>query len=202
MILPKISLHLRRIHMYLALFLTPWLLMYALSSLVFNHFQMIRQHYGGRLNQFEKEKEMEYRAAFPNDATPELIGERILRDLDLTGAFFVRGKVQEGKLIITRQAPFTMRRITYHIKEEKLLIEKQVFQTPGFLTRLHIRHGYRQSYAASWAWGAVVELTAIAMVFWVASGIWLWWEIKPARKLGALFTFIGLALFGLLLATI
>ena len=29
----------RRTHMYLALFLTPWVMVYAFSSIVFNHFK-------------------------------------------------------------------------------------------------------------------------------------------------------------------
>ena len=198
----KLSLYIRRTHMYLALFLTPWLIMYALSSLVFNHFQLIRGLYDDQLNHFEKEKEMEYHASFTDDADPELVGTHILRDLNLEGSFFVRGKLQEGKLIITRQDPFTVRRVNYFLKESKLVIEKMAFKTPTFLTRLHTRHGYRQSYVGSWVWGGVVELTAVAMIFWVVSGIWLWWEIKPSRKWGAAFTLLGLGLFGLLLATI
>lgn len=200
--LPKFSLCVRRIHMYLALFLTPWLILYALSSLVFNHFQTIRGFYGGDLNRFVQEREMDYTASFATDATPELVGEHILRDLDLQGAFFVRGRLRDDKLIVTRQEAMTPRRVTYFPKRGKLLIERQVFQTPSFLARLHTRHGYRQSYAGSWTWGAAVELTAVAILFWVASGLWLWWEIKPARKLGALFMLIGIGLFGLLLATI
>ena len=176
--------------------------MYALSSLVFNHFQTLRHHYGGEWNRFEKEREMAYAASFPEEATPQFIAEHILADLNLAGSHFVQGTKQSGKLVITRQDPLAVRRITCFLTDGKLLIERQVFQTPTFLTRLHIRHGYRQSYAASWAWGAVVEVTAVAMIFWVVSGIWLWWEIKPARKLGAMFTLIGLALFGLLLMTI
>jgi len=34
------------------------------------------------------------------------------------------------------------------------------------------------------------------------SGIWMWWEIKPARLLGALFALAGFGAFGILLATI
>ena len=49
----------------------------------------------------------------------------------------------------------------------------------------------------------VVYGTRVAtMLFWVVSGVWMWWEIKPARTWGAGFALAGFALFGLLLATI
>ena len=44
--IPVFSRYVRRVHMYLALFLVPWILMYSLSSLVFNHFGTIRDWYG------------------------------------------------------------------------------------------------------------------------------------------------------------
>jgi hypothetical protein len=40
------------------------------------------------------------------------------------------------------------------------------------------------------------------MVFWVLSGVWMWWEIKPARVTGAVFAAVGCGAFALLLVTI
>ncbi len=44
----------RRIHLYLALFLTPWMLIYGLSGLVLNHGATVRSFYGPTYGQFEK----------------------------------------------------------------------------------------------------------------------------------------------------
>jgi hypothetical protein len=35
------------------------------------------------------------------------------------------------------------------------------------------------------------------MIFWAASGLWMWWEMKLTRRWGAIFGMAGLALFGL-----
>ena len=43
-----------------------------------------------------------------------------------------------------------------------------------------------------------VELTVYSMLFWIASGIWLWWEIKPARVWGAVFALVGIGLFAVM----
>ena len=39
------SLIIRRIHLYLALFLTPWMLMYAISTVVMNHRGFFKDYY-------------------------------------------------------------------------------------------------------------------------------------------------------------
>jgi hypothetical protein len=40
------------------------------------------------------------------------------------------------------------------------------------------------------------------MIFWVASGLWMWWEMKLTRLWGAVFALGGLSLFALFLVTI
>jgi hypothetical protein len=41
----------------------------------------------------------------------------------------------------------------------------------------------------------IVDLAVAGMLFWVVSGIWMWWEIKPARLTGAGFAVLGWGLF-------
>ncbi len=50
----RVSLFLRRSHMYVALFLTPWMTMYALSTFVFNHFETFARVYGGNMDRYVK----------------------------------------------------------------------------------------------------------------------------------------------------
>ena len=40
------------------------------------------------------------------------------------------------------------------------------------------------------------------MIFWVLSGLWMWWELKVTRVLGALFMLGGASLFVFYLATL
>lgn len=47
-----------------------------------------------------------------------------------------------------------------------------------------------------------MDLVIVAMLFWVLSGLWMWWELKVTRRLGAIFIFGGIALFGFFLLTI
>ena len=188
--------------MYLALFLTPWMLVYALSGLVLNHGELVRSFYGGKFNDFEKLEERPYTAAFSADATTRLIGAQILADLGLAGSFNVQGTPAQPKLVITRNAGLSAHRVTYFRTENRLLIEKLTLNAPMTVNRLHFRHGYEQPFISAKIWGFVVDLAVVGMLFWVVSGIWMWWEIKPARTAGAVFALLGCGAFGLLLATI
>jgi hypothetical protein len=151
--------------MYLALFLTPWMLIYALSGLVLNHGELVRSFYGGKFSDFEKVEERPYTAAFSADATARLIGAQVLADLGLTGTFQVQGTPAQPKLVIMRNAAFTAHRITYFRTENRLLIEKQSFSTPVIFNRLHFRHGYEQPFVSAKIWGFVVDLAVIGMLF-------------------------------------
>src|SRR5262245_53756145 len=72
----RLSIILRRTHMFVALFLTPWLTMYALSTVVFNHYSFFEELYGGSIEKFETERELSYGRTFGPDAEPEEVGER------------------------------------------------------------------------------------------------------------------------------
>ncbi len=58
--------------------------------------------------------------------------------------------------------------------------------TRRFLTRLHLASGFPGSQNAKWFWAVVVDAMSFVMVFWGVSGIFMWWQIKPTRKLGFL----------------
>jgi len=185
--------------MYLGLFLVPWILMYTFSSLVFNHFGTIRGWYGGNLNVYEKADEIEYKDAFSVDVTPKEAAKQILLDLDRDGPHLIRGHLKDNQFTVIRQNIYRNTRIIYFPKEGRIIIEEQKPQVPGMLTRMHMRHGFQQDYLPMKLWGLGVEITILAMLFWIASGVWLWWMIKPARLWGALSAIAGLGLFGILL---
>lgn len=197
----KFSKLVRRTHMYLALFLTPWLIVYALSGFVLNHGHWFAAGHGHPVP-FEKVEEREYQAVFSEDADVRGIAAQVLEDLGLAGAFSVQGDARQPKLVIQRGGAFSAHRITYFRPQNRVLIEKHTFTTPMFLNRTHFRHGYQQPYVAPTLWAVVVDLVVVALLFWVLSGLWMWWEIRPARAWGAVFGAVGLGVFFLLAFTI
>ena len=197
-----ISKVIRRTHMYLALFLTPWMLMYALSTMAMNHRTFFQEIHGDGPPAYQLEQETIYPGTFPENARPRMVADQILASLDLEGSFTVRGRMDGDHLTILRQNPIDLRRITYYPADGKLRVERQAFRTSTFLERMHRRRGYQHNFFLDDTWAVSVDLVIVAMIFWVASGIWMWWELQATRRWGALSALSGVALFGFFLITI
>lgn len=197
----KISPIIRRTHMYLALFLVPWVLMYAISTIAMNHRHLFQEWYDHEPAQWTLEREMPYTATFAPDTKRWIVGEQILTDLGIEGAHQTRGRL-DRTITITRHNTVTPQRITYDPKAQTLHIENQEFRTNAFLERMHRRRGYNQKYLSDDLWAITVDLFIVATVLWVASGLWMWWELKVTRKWGAISMISGIALFTFFLFTI
>jgi hypothetical protein len=193
---------LRRTHLYLALFLTPWILMYAVSTLVMNHRVWFQSLYGGPLPAPVWEREQPYDAVFPDGAGAKQIAEQILAGLNLEGTFNANQRARDGAVVINRMDPITPRRITYEPAARRITIERLPWETRAYLERMHRRRGYQYDRPLEDAWAFSVDLFIAAVVFWVSSGVWMWWEVKSARRWGALAAAGGIALFGLFVVAI
>jgi hypothetical protein len=188
------SLLIRRAHMYVALFLFPWLLMYALSTSAMNHRAMFASSVPGGAPAYETERELTYDGVFSDGADLRTISQQILSSLDLDGAHGVTRR-KDGAIVITRNDLLTPRRLTYTPSTRALLIETLPYRTNVMLERFHRRRGYATGYVLDTMWAVTVDLAIAGMVFWVLSGLWMWWEMKMTRKLGALALATGAGLF-------
>lgn len=180
----------RRTHMYLALFLTPWMVGYATSTLLMNH-------EAGRPAVFIKEGEQPYNTSFESGTPPRVVAGQILSDLNLEGTFGVAPPSPDGTLTITRQDIVAPRRITFYPSDHRLTIERARTDAVGFLYRFHRRRGYEPPYAADRAMAFSVDLVIVAMVFWALSGLWMWWEMRVTRLWGLACGVLGIVLFSL-----
>jgi hypothetical protein len=192
---PTLSRLLRRIHMFSGLFLAPWMLMYALSTLVMTHREFVLSFYPSKSPSLVTERALDYTHTFPTTATREQIGEQVLRDLALDGSHYFSGGRDGKPLIINRQHALAARRITFDPANHKVVVEREEFRVLTFLERMHRRRGYHQPYVLDDTWGATVDVTVVVMVFWSLSGIWLWWELKSTRGWGAFALMSGVVLF-------
>jgi len=188
------SLFNRRAHMYLGLFLAPWMVMYAVSAIVMNHRDFFDAPYRG-ISPWIKETEKLYSEPFPPGAGPKIIAEQILADLSLEGAFNVQQNKDNKVLTIHRNDLISPRRITYEPQNKKLLIERHKFRFSLLLRGLHHRRGYQQKHLPDDFWALSVDLVIFSMFFWVFSGLLLWWKIKAIRRLGWFSVLGGIILF-------
>ena len=194
---PRISRLVRRVHMFTGLFLAPWMVMYALSTLVMAHHEYVNSFYSSKSPAMVTERELDYSRSFPTNATRDIIAQQILLDLGMDGAHSVSGGRNGRPLVIQRQHALPQRRVTLDASKNKVAIEKEEFRASTFLERMHRRRGYSQPYALEDTWGFTVDVAVVTMVFWSLSGIWLAWELKTTRLWGALSFLVGSGLFAL-----
>ena len=181
--------------MYLALFLAPWMIGYALSTLAMNH-RMPRP------TTFITERDETYPNLFEAGTPAREIAQQILSDLSLDGAFGVQGPTPEGRVIINRLGMLSPRRITFTPADRRIVVERMELETSGFLNRFHRRRGYRQPHAADIAMAISVDAVIISMVFWALSGLWMWWEMRSTRLWGLACAATGTGIFVLFVLSI
>jgi hypothetical protein len=192
----------RRTHLLLALFLTPWILMYAISTIAMHH----RVLFTGEPDRvdpgFDTLSEETYTPTFPSDVDRQDAALQILRDLDLEGAFGVQGNLEEGRMTITRFRPIGSYRITYESNPGMLRVERQRFAMAYYLEMLHRRRGFQQPYVTNDLWAIFVDVVILAIILWAFTGVWMWWEMSKTRRLGAICLSAGVALFLVFLLTL
>jgi hypothetical protein len=187
---------LRRIHLYAGLFLAPWVLMYAVSTIVMNHRALFRDKVGTG-PQWQQRSEHSFQGAFPADASPQLQARTILAWLGMEGAFNARWQPNQRSLVIQRQRLVDPVRITFTPSDNRVVVEAQPAKTSALLERMHRRRGFEQDQAADDIWAFIVDAFIVTLLFWVISGFILWWQIKTTRKLGLAFALGGAALFAI-----
>ncbi len=187
---------LRRSHLYAALFLTPWVLLYAISTIVMNH----KERQGPPLK-WQTVSETTYDGVFPTGGGHREIARQILATLDLDGAH-QSSQRPDGTIVIQRNAARQPLRLTFSPSTKKLLVEKQEVTTTAFLERMHRRRGFQQPYALDDTWAFSVDVFIAAVLFWALSGLWLWWELKVTRPLGAFTLIAGLGIFAFFLGSL
>jgi len=188
----------RRTHLYLGLFLMPWLLMYGVSSFLIIHeaWLPVKKAPG-----WEPVFEKEYRRPLKDEEDLRASAQEILKDCNLEGAFWV-DKPNPDTLRIDRFSFWGSTRLTYSAKEQKLKAEHQGMRVSQAVVRMHFRGGYLQPGFWNKLWGFLVDLACVGIIIWIASGLIMWWRLPRLRAWGAVAVGGGLLSFLFLVWTI
>lgn len=175
----------RRLHLYLALSLLPWFLMYGLSSIPFSHGALFQELYDDGVPQWTVRFERDYDRPVPEDADLRSVGAAILKDVGLEGAFGVsRPNRRTLRIYLVSFREHT--RLTYYVDQKLLKAEDKRFRWDHFFTTLHARGGFQQDSFLNDAWAVLVDLVCIGFLAWIASGIYMWWLLPQTRRWGSL----------------
>ena len=190
----------RRTHLYLGLLLIPWLMVYALSTVLFNHghyFQQFRPADPQWLPLWEKDCAIEVPPG--NDGLRATV-RRIMDEQGLSGAFGVQRQGQ--RLNINVQNFWQPKRLTYDLERKKLRAEAKKFAWVDLFIRLHQRTGYGQAGFLHNLWGFMVDVYCVTSLVWIGTGLYLWWKLAGTRQWGFVAMGGGIVSIGVLLATL
>ena len=182
----------RRLHLYLGMALLSWFVMYGITAIPFAHNTWFGKGGATWTPRFDRPYEMEVPAS--GELRPAAAA--ILRENGLEGAFGA-SRDKEGRLQIYRFNFLGATRLTYDPARKRLTAEDRAFRLGNFLTGMHARGGFEQPGVLHKAWGVVVDVVCIGMLFWIASGIYLWWNVSGHRPWGFLALAAGAISFGL-----
>ncbi|HNY40194.1 MAG TPA: hypothetical protein PKJ41_07355, partial [Bryobacteraceae bacterium] len=107
---------LRRIHLYAGLFLAPWVLMYAISTIAMNHRELFREEATSN-PQWQKRSESRFSGVLSTDASIDQRATTILAWLGQDGAYNARWQAQRGALVIQRQRLMEQKELIGESKE-------------------------------------------------------------------------------------
>ncbi len=169
----------RRTHLYAALFFMPWFFVYGVSSLVFSHPAWFT---GGPNMVLVSEREYKLDPS-ASGAALRPIADQIQKDTGLEGHFAVF-RTPENLIRLYKPGFITATQVTYDPLKERLIVQKTPFKVSGLLTRLHARGGFDRKDILNTAWSVIVDLVQIGMLIWIASGLYMWWHLKPLRGWG------------------
>jgi hypothetical protein len=176
----------RRLHLYLGLALLPWLFMYGISSIPFAH----NQHFERRdtakgLPLWSLRSTHTVDAAIPEDPTQlRAFGASLLRQAGVTATTFGAYRQGPTQVNVYVYSFWKSTQLKYFADQKRLTVEDRRFRWDHFLTGMHARGGFEQEGLLVRSWSVVVDLVCLAIVVWIASGLYMWWGLPGSRRWG------------------
>lgn len=191
----------RRSHLYLGLLLLPWTIIYAVSTVYFNHSKAYGHGSQGR-GEWRTTWEKNYQLQIPTtDEALRDTARRVLDENNLAGPFGVLK--QGGRLVINLPRFVQPARVTFDPAAGKLKAEERTQSSTGeIFARLHTRTGYNRGGALSVVWAVMVDLFCVATFLWIVTGLYLWWKLAMTRVWGFVAIAGGIASIAALLLTV
>ena len=187
----------RRVHLYLGLFLLPWLFMYGISSVPFAHAPLFEKWDAAKkVPLWIPRAEFAVDMRVPSDE-PGLrtLGAALLDVAGIRGTSFGTYRQTPDQLNVYSYSFWSSTQLKYYIDQKRLTVEDRRFRWDQFLTGMHARGGFEQEGLLPAAWSVVVDLVCIGILLWIASGLYMWWGIPGHRRWGWMALAVGTVSF-------
>ena len=190
----------RSLHLYFGLFISPFILIFSISALVFNHV--------GFLNRMSPVKSLpEIRIKLdeiPYDTTDLGTAKAIISKLGIVGEIDFISK-NNSRISFPVNKPGLKTRVEVNTLTDSVVITMQMEGSMRAMSYLHLMPGQhnvqiRGNSVFLKIWRLIADAVVYLVMFLTVSGIFLWYFLKGERKTGLYSIIIGVLFFtGLLL---
>ena len=194
----------RDLHLYFGLFICPFVLVFAVSTLLLNH-------PGPRPSADSPRSTPTKRAV--QIKTKDGVGtleqaRNILRQLDVTGEIdYIRHLAKEERLLIPVTKPGEVTTVEVDLKARTATVQRQPQGLGATLIYLHKMPGpHNVKTRGNWIytvwWSALADTVVYTVLFLTVSGLYLWWMLKAERAVGWTLLGAGVLSAGALVAAL
>ena len=186
----------RDLHLYLGLYVAPFVHVFAASTILLNH-------------AWHAASEPSRTATFRNVDVPAQLdrtqgmarvrlARQILAQVGVTGEIdFIRMLPKEQRLVIPVVKPGQETTVRLDLRSRQAVVEVRNTGFSDALIYLHRSPGphnvnVRGNWVYTRVWGWLADLTVALVLFLSVSGVYLWLFLKAERKLGIIFMIAGL----------
>jgi hypothetical protein len=194
----KAYLWTRDLHLYLGLFISPFVLVYALSAIALNHAVL---PWGGRDGRVAAEQTVNVGPQAGEDSVQ--LAKDLRRELGLQGEIgFVNRDEAKQTLAFPIERPGELRKVEVDLATGRTRIETRRTGVWDAVIYLHKKPGphnvkLRGNWGPMRAWAWLADASVYALMLSSLTGIYLWAILRAERKVGLLFLGGGVVTFSL-----
>lgn len=193
----------RDLHLYAGLFVSPFVLVYAISAILLNHATL---PWGSRTAPPAQTRTV--RVAVHDTADALAAAAEVRRQIGVRGEIgFVSRKPGSARLAFPIESPGRTTRVRVDLSTGLATVERHESGPWDALVYLHKMPGpHNASIRGNWLftrlWRWLADGTVYALLFLSASGVYLWTALRADRRTGLLFLGAGVLSFALLVAAV
>ena len=191
----------RDLHLYAGLFLSPFVLLFAVSTVLLNH--PSRSESG----QVEPKREVPVQIP-PGEPGSIAHARELIQQIGVTGEMdYVRHNAKSERLLIPVSKPGESTRVEVDLRAKTATIESEQRSLGDALNYLHKMPGpHNVRFRGNWVymswWAVTADVVVYGILFLTVSGLYLWWKIKRERAVGWALLAGGTATVALLVGSI
>lgn len=192
----------RTLHVYFGLFISPFILIFSISVLAFNHMGLLN-----KINPVKSLPEIRTKLEYiPTDTTDLLTAKAIIRKLDLKGEIDFIMK-NDDRISFPVNKPGLRTRVVVNTHTDSVSITRQMEGSMRAMNYLHIMPGQHNAKIRGNSlflkiWRLLADAVVYLLLFLTLSGIFLWYFLESERKKGLYAIILGILFFGGLLTLI